>query len=143
MNLKITGVYKTLRQSGWKITPQRKLIIEALSLAPAPLTPLQLFKTAQTYNPGIGMVTVYRTLEILDSAGLICHLNLPGGHTGYLLKQCQAGHHHHLLCSSCGLVVDFDNCNLADMESDLATHTGFVIRSHMLELNGLCPACQR
>ena len=135
-------IYTILRQSNWKITPQRKVIIEALYMAQAPVAPLQLFSMSRKNNPRIGLVTVYRTLEILDSAGLICHLNLPDGQRGYMLKHCTAGHHHHLLCTICGLMVNFDNCNLADVENELATRTGFVIQSHLVELNGVCPACQ-
>jgi Fe2+ or Zn2+ uptake regulation protein len=51
------------------------------------------------------------------------------------------GHHDHLICSECGKVVDFRNCNVPELEKRLTTETGFVIKEHRLDLYGLCPQC--
>ncbi len=52
------------------------------------------------------------------------------------------GGHHHLVCSRCGVMVDFDHCAADEMVADLHDRYGFTITSHLLEFYGLCPTCQ-
>jgi Fe2+ or Zn2+ uptake regulation protein len=134
-------VLKSLRQQGYKITPQRRSVLDILQASKGHLTPADIYQQARIVNPEISLVTVYRTLEILYRTGHICQLNLPEGHTGYFLRRPRE-HHHHLVCSSCGLVVDFDKCNLGSFADNLAGETGFIIKSHGFDLHGVCPACQ-
>jgi Fur family ferric uptake transcriptional regulator len=81
-------------------------------------------------------------MEILADVGLICELHSGNSCRSYLLRR-PAEHHHHLICSECGQVVDFTDCDLSDIERRLSRDTGFEMESHLLEFLGRCPACQK
>ena len=134
-----------LRRHGHKLTPQRRVVIHALTSSPDHLTPTAIFEKVSQEHPGIGLVTVYRTLKLLAELGLICEL-----HTGDNCPSYTAGtqrHHHHLICSGCGTVVDFTGANiiepsLSTLEARLIRESGFRIDDHLLEFTGLCRVCQ-
>lgn len=141
--MKITEnkVTSLLRQYGYKLTPQRRQVINAIVLSHERLTPTALYKKVHHDHPDIGRVTIYRTLDILSKLGLICEVHTDGSCRSYLLRR-PSGHHHHLICSDCGAVVDFTDCNLSDLENRLSQKTGFDINGHLLEFSGRCPVCQ-
>jgi Fur family ferric uptake transcriptional regulator len=130
-----------LRQRGYKLTPQRRQIINSIALSHEHLTPSAIYQKVREQYPGIGQVTIYRTLDILAEMGLICEVHAEGGCRSYLLRSPTV-HHHHLICSDCGAVVDFTNCDLIELEHKLSQKTGFAINSHLLEFSGRCPNCQ-
>ena len=131
-----------LRERGHKITPQRSAVIKAIAATHEHLTPAELHRKVRLDNPRIGLVTVYRTLDILAAAGLICELHSGESCRSYLLRR-PPGHHHHLVCSDCGQVVDFASCDLSGLEQRLSEDTGFELESHLLEFLGRCPDCQK
>jgi Fur family ferric uptake transcriptional regulator len=135
---KILGV---LKQSGYKFTPQRRAVIEAAVSSHDHLTPAAIYEKVHQDHPNIGLVTVYRTLAVLDKLGLICEVHAGGSCRSYLLRRPDE-HHHHLLCSACGRVVDFADCDLGELEGRLSRQTGFRVEGHLLEFLGLCPSCQ-
>jgi Fur family ferric uptake transcriptional regulator len=137
-----TRVNNILREHGYKLTPQRRQVIKAISLNHEHRTPAAIYELVNHQYPGIGRVTIYRTLEILTRLGLICEVHTEGSCHSYLLKG-NSEHHHHLLCSECGTVVDFTDCELIGLEHRLSQRTGFTIDGHLLEFSGLCPECQR
>jgi Fur family ferric uptake transcriptional regulator len=131
-----------LRERGYKLTPQRRAVIRAIAGTHEHLTPAELYEKVRCDNPRIGLVTVYRTLDILAEVGLICELHSGGSCRSYLLRR-PPEHHHHLVCSDCGQVVDFTKCDLSDIEQRLSEDTGFEMESHLLEFLGRCPECQK
>ncbi len=131
-----------LREHGYKLTPQRRAVIKAIAGTREHMTPAELHEKVRRENPGIGLVTVYRTMELLADIGLICELHSGNNCRSYLLRR-PAEHHHHLICSGCGQVVDFTGCDLSDIERRLSRDTGFEMESHLLEFLGRCPACQK
>ena len=131
-----------LREHGYKLTPQRRAVIKAIAGTHEHMTPSELHERVRRDNPGIGLVTVYRTMDILAEIGLICELHSGNNCRSYLLRR-PAEHHHHLICSECGQVVDFTDCDLRDIERRLSRDTGFEMESHLLEFLGRCPACQQ
>lgn len=135
-------VVATLRQHGYKITPQRRTVIQAIASHESHLTPTAIYEKVRQEHPGIGFVTIYRTLEILDKLGLICEVHAGGSCRSYLVRR-PSEHHHHLLCSHCGVVVDFTGCNLGELQQKLSVETGFSIDGHLLEFIGVCKACQK
>jgi Fur family ferric uptake transcriptional regulator len=136
---KITSL---LRQYGYKLTPQRCQVINAIALSHKHLTPAALYEKVHKQHPNVGRVTIYRTLEILSELGLICEVHADGSCHSYLLRRPYE-HHHHLLCSDCGAVVDFTDCHLKKLEHSLSMKTGFDINNHLLEFSGICPNCQK
>ena len=134
-------IISLLRQRGYKLTEQRRQVITAITLSHEHLTPAAIYQKVHQQYPGIGRVTIYRTLDILAELGLICEVHAEGSCRSYLLRRPYE-HHHHLLCSDCGAVVDFTDCDLNELAHNLSRKTGFNIDGHLLEFSGHCPNCQ-
>jgi len=140
MRLTERKVVAALRQHGYKLTPQRREVIRTITSRPDHLTPAAIYQKVHRDHPNIGLVTIYRTLEILAELELICELHAGGTCHSYTISAPQ--HHHHLICSNCGKIVDFTDHNLGDLEQRLYKESGFRIDGHLLEFTGLCQTCQ-
>lgn len=132
----------TLRQQGYKLTPQRRALLKVIAISREHLTPAAIYERVRQEHPGIGLVTIYRTLEILTKLELICEVHIGGRCRSYLMRRPSA-HHHHLVCADCGAVVDVADCDLAELEQKLSQDTGFEIESHLLEFLGHCSDCKK
>lgn len=130
-----------LRQHGYKLTPQRRAIIQAIASGQDHLTPAAIYEKVHQGHPTIGLVTIYRTLDKLARLGLICELHAGGSCHSYTISAPER--HHHLICSNCGTVVDFAGYDFAELEQTLSLETGFHIEDRLLEFVGLCQACQK
>lgn len=135
---KIAGI---LRERGYKLTPQRHAVLRVIAASHDHLTPEAIYEKVHMTSPDIGLVTVYRTLGLLGELNLVCRVHASDGCRSYMMRR-PTEHHHHLVCSSCGKVVDFTACDLKDLERRLSGETGFDINGHLLELYGLCPDCR-
>ncbi len=140
MRLTERKIVATLRQHSYKLTPQRRVVIQAIASNQEHLTPTAIYEKVHQHHPNIGLVTIYRTLEILAKLKLICELHAGDSCRSYTISA--PGHHHHLICSNCGKVVDFPSCELEEAQQSLSKQTGFKIDDHLLEFVGLCQACQ-
>ena len=129
-----------LRQRGFKITSQRRVIFKAIAGVSEHMTPAEIYERVCQDEPGIGLVTVYRTLEILAELGLLCEMHVGGNCRSYLMRR-PVEHHHHLVCSECGTVIDFTDCDLSGLEDKLSKDTHFEIDGHILEFIGRCRGC--
>jgi Fur family ferric uptake transcriptional regulator len=136
-----TKVKSALRRRGYKLTRQRLSVIEAVISSKDSLTPAALYQKLHRDYPEIGLVTVYRTLGLLDELGLLCKIHTSGDcHT------CTIGapeRHHHLICSGCGKIANFSCRSMAELERKLAKETGFAIKDHLLEFTGYCQSCRK
>ena len=141
MRLTEKKLVATLRRHGYKLTPQRRVVIQAIASNQEHLTPAAIYEKVRQHQPNIGLVTIYRTLEILAKLKLICELHAGDSCRSYTISA--SGHHHHLICSNCGKVVDFPSCELEEAQQSLSKQTGFRIDGHLLEFIGLCQACQK
>jgi len=141
MRLTERKVAATLRQHGYKLTGQRWVVIQTIASSYDHLTPATIYEKVHQDHPSIGFVTIYRTLDLLAKLGLICELHAGGSCHSYTISA--PGHHHHLICSNCGRVVDFPGFELGEVQQSLAKETGFRIDGHLLEFTGLCQACQK
>lgn len=131
-----------LRHHGYKITQQRRAIIKNIIKSSEHLTPADMHARVCHEHPSIGLVTVYRTLEILSGLGLICEMHAGGNCRSYLVRR-PSEHHHHLICSDCGRVIDFTDCDLDELERRLSRETSFKINGHLLEFLGQCRSCRK
>lgn len=136
------GIAQALKQRGLRLTPQRRAVLHAIAQGHEHLTPAHIYHKAREESPGIGLVTVYRTLDMLAELGLLCEVPTTGDARSYILRRT-AAHHHHLICADCGAVADFSDCDLGELERALALETGFKIEGHILEFLGRCESCQR
>jgi Fur family transcriptional regulator, ferric uptake regulator len=123
---------------GQRQTRQRDRIFHVIRDAQGPLTVQEILERAQMDLPGLGIATVYRTVNLLQQSRLISTVILPTGETRFELSGL--GHHHHFQCRSCQEVFDLEHCPVTIPHQPLA-NDGFVVESHDLTLYGLCPAC--
>ena len=140
MRLTSRKIIAVLRQHGYKLTPQRRQVIEEIA-SQDHLTPAAIYEKVRQRDHNIGLVTIYRTLKILSELGLICELHAGGSCHSYTIGS--SGHHHHLVCSNCGTVVDFTGYDLGELERRLSKETGFEVEDHLLEFVGVCQDCQK
>jgi Fur family ferric uptake transcriptional regulator len=141
MRLTERRIIASLRQHSYKLTPQRRAVIQAIASTQDHLTPAAIYEKVHHDHPSIGLVTIYRTLDILAGLELICELHAGGSCHSYTISA--RGQHHHLICSSCGEVIDFASYDLTLLEQRLSRETGFEIEEHLLEFTGLCQNCQK
>jgi Fur family ferric uptake transcriptional regulator len=88
---------------------------------------------------GIGLTTVYRTLQAMASAGLLDTLRTDSGESVY--RRCSQHHHHHLVCRSCGSTVEVEGGAAEAWAAEIATQHGFSDVSHTIEIFGVCAEC--
>ena len=130
-----------LGHNGYKLTAQRRAVLNAIANSHEHLTPAEVHEKVNQENSKVGLVTVYRTLELLSELSLICRVHGEGKSQSYTLAP--SGHHHHMICTACGTVADFTDCDLGDLQQRLAHDTGFEIEGHLLEFYGRCRDCQQ
>jgi len=132
--------FDILQKSGCRLTAPRRAVVEALLGSARALTPVEVFDAARKYCPGLGLVSVYRTLEKLEELGLVQRV--------HQTKSCQAfisageGHQHVLVCTQCGKAVLFEGDQLDPLFNSVSKTTGFQIESHWLQVFGLCKTCR-
>jgi Fur family transcriptional regulator, ferric uptake regulator len=90
---------------------------------------------------GIGLTTVYRTLQTLAEAGEIDVLRTPSGEAVY--RRCSAHHHHHLVCRHCGRTVEVEGPAVELWAEKIAADHGFTDIDHTIEISGRCADCAR
>lgn len=128
-----------LREEGYRITQPRIAIVDAVLAQGGGFTADGLYDTLHD-QAGVGRATVFRTLDTLERFGYLRRLHGLDGCHQYV--RATPGHHHHLVCTRCGRVVEFDGCTVGTMVDGVAAHTHFRIENHNLELFGVCPECQ-
>jgi Fur family transcriptional regulator, ferric uptake regulator len=129
-----------LERHGVRVTRQRMAVLRALSAEPNDATAQEIYAWLARRGEGIGLATVYRTLAILSSNGVVDALAHRPGELCYRL--CSEGHHHHLVCDECHRVVELDDCDLDDWLERLAVEHKFAISAHTVEVTGICADCR-
>lgn len=128
-----------LRRLGIRVTPQRILVLEALSQG-GHQTAEQVQRWVAVRYPGMNLATVYRTLDMLTEAGLVAQTDLGGGAAAYELVG--ESPHHHLICARCGQMTEIDDEAVDELRARLLTTHGFQMRSRHLAIFGLCQSCR-
>jgi Fur family ferric uptake transcriptional regulator len=130
-----------LQQAGFRLTRPRRAILEVLARTSGALEPEEIQDRAASIYPGIGLVTVYRTLTLLADLGCIRRVHQDDHCHGY--ARANLVHGHHVICRSCRHVVEFPGSeDIGAIIGQVARQTGFRIDDHLLELMGICPDCQ-
>jgi Fur family ferric uptake transcriptional regulator len=129
----------TFKKRGLKLTPQRKLIINAIHEAKTHLTAEAIVAHVQAKMPEVHKSTIYRTLDLLEKNGCVFKSEL-GNHSIY--HHAEEGHHHHLVCSQCGKTIDCDEDLFAPVEQSLGGKYGFKVNFKHVVISGLCEECR-
>jgi Fur family ferric uptake transcriptional regulator len=130
-----------LRKNGLKTTQQREAIVDAFLRSSGHVALDDLLARARRTHPGVGLATVYRTVKLLEEAGLAASRQFESGHTLYEVAQGRA-HHDHLICRQCGYIVEFESDEIERLQIAAARKMGFNVLSHRHELFGLCEKSQ-
>jgi len=129
-----------LSRAGYRITRPRRAVIRALHEERGYASPAEVHLRARKHCPSLGLVTVYRTLDLLSEMGFVRRIHAQDGCHGYALAD--GGHRHHVVCRQCGAAMEFDGCDLSPFLARVGRQTGYAIEDHLLELVGLCSACR-
>ncbi|KMK90446.1 MULTISPECIES: peroxide-responsive transcriptional repressor PerR [Rossellomorea] len=130
----------TLKETGVRITPQRHAILEFLIESMAHPTADDIYKALEGKFPNMSVATVYNNLRVFREVGLVKELTYGDASSRFDFVTTE---HYHVICDSCGKIVDFHYPGLDEVEH-LASHvTGFKVNSHRMEIYGTCPECSK
>ena len=128
-----------LRQHGLKRSGQREVIVDTFLRSDRHLSVDDLLRLAQKRRADVGRTTVYRTLKLLQVAGLARELDLQG--ETRFEREYNRQHHDHFICSSCHAIFEFSSPDIERIQDEIAADIGFVIEGHRHHIFGLCRRC--
>jgi Fur family ferric uptake transcriptional regulator len=128
-----------LARNRLKRSEQREVILDAFLRSQRHLSVDDLLQLVHKRRPDIGRTTVYRTLKLLQAAGLAQELALLG-HTRFE-RDYKRKHHDHFICNACGEIFEFSNPEIERIQDETAASIGFVIQGHRHQIYGLCKGC--
>ena len=125
---------------GQRATRQRAAIADLLDELTDFRSAQEIHEELRRRGEGIGLTTVYRTLQALSDAGEIDVLRTGTGEASY--RRCSEHHHHHLVCRSCGKTVEVEGPAVEHWAERVALQHGFAEVSHTVEILGVCAVCR-
>lgn len=137
-------VEKRLSDSNVRYTSGRNAVVNALAAAEGPRSAAELH---DEIGPDVPLSSLYRSLTVLEAAGIVVPHFGTKGLTRYELAEWLTGHHHHLVCIQCGAVEDIDvppsqERRVRDLVAEVAGTVNFKPLDHTLEIEGRCSRCQ-
>ena len=133
--------HQTLNVPGLRITNQRALIMDIIRRGQGHLDADEVYRRAREKHPRLSLSTVYRNLQTLKRLGLVEELHFDEAHHHYELKP--PTEHHHLVCLSCGRVVEFEYPLAQLVKKNIAEAKDFQITDSEIRLTGYCPRCRQ
>jgi Fur family ferric uptake transcriptional regulator len=128
------------RRHGLKSTQQREVIVDLFLRSSGHISIEDLLAKVRKRSPKVGYATVYRTLKLLADCGIAAARQFGDGQTRYEVMGENHRHHDHLICTECGLILEFENDTIEQLQDEMANRLGgFKLTRHKLELYGLCP----
>ena len=135
------GLFKNLfRKRKLRLSHPRFLVYQELSKASAPLSPQELYQNLLKKKRRIGLTSTYRSLDLFESLGIVFRI-INGSSVKYKLCALE-NHHHHIVCKTCGDVVELDFCDISDWARKVVASTGYQVTDHQLNFYGFCKACK-
>jgi Fur family ferric uptake transcriptional regulator len=129
-----------LSRQGYRITPQRMMILESIDNSDTHITAEDIYAQVIKKYPRVNISTVYRTLDLLKQLGFIYEIDLGEGKVGYHPEN--KGHHHHLICRKCNSIIDINESALFSVKAVLLQAFNFDADLKHLALFGLCEKCR-
>lgn len=127
-----------LRQFGYRITPQRQMVLEAINKL-GHATPEELCAEVQRLASGVNLSTIYRTIEVLEEVGLVTHTHI--GHGAPTYHSVEEDSHIHLVCDTCGEVESIDSAEADVFTQRLLEKIGFETDISHFSVRGQCASC--
>lgn len=141
MALDTDQIARTLGLRGLRLTRQRRAVLEAVGQASHGVSAVQVFDVARVSCPELGLTTVYRMLDVLSEIGALRRVHGPDHCETFV--PTGAAHGHTVVCSGCGQVREFTDCDMHAVLEAAAQQTGYRITEHFLQLEGTCPSCSQ
>ncbi|MCK8826673.1 transcriptional repressor [Natroniella acetigena] len=142
MGNKTQELKNILDTNNYKLTSQRDLILQILADNEGEhLSAEEIYNIVKQRDSGIGLATVYRTLELFGELGIVQQLNFDDNCRRYELEENNNEHHHHLICIDCGAVIEFNDQILEEFETDLEKKYDFLVTEHSIKFYGYCENC--
>ena len=132
---------EALTKEGLKYTPQRTAVLEEIIKDKGHRESEEIYLALKKRGQHVSRATVYRTMDILVSNGFARKMNLGDGRARYESK-VNSPHHDHLVCMDCGLIVEFMDQQIEDLQDKIAIQYNFQLKRHIHQLFGLCKKCQ-
>ena len=132
--------FQTLKEKGYRLTPQRQVILEILHQTGGHITAEKIYYQVRARLPKANKSTVYRTLELLKKLNLVAETNLGGNSVCY--HHAEQAHHHHLVCQKCGRIIDLDESVLSPLKDVLSRDYSFDADLRHLAIFGCCSQCR-
>lgn len=132
--------FETLRQLGYRLTPQRQAILEAVHSHDDHFSTEQIYDDVRARYPRVNISTVYRTLELLKEQRLVTQTDLGEGILRY--HHINKGHHHHLVCEKCGAIIEVDESLFLPLKRTLFQEYQFKASISHFAIFGRCRNCQ-
>lgn len=128
-----------VRKHNLKSTQQRDAIVDQFLKSSGHISIDDLLARVKRKNPNVGYATVYRTMKLLTECGIAAARQFGDGQTRFEVM-LDEHHHDHLICLQCGLILEFENHTIEQLQDEMASQLGgFKLVRHKLELYGLCP----
>lgn len=134
-------IVKKLTDKGYRLTPQRLMIVSAIENSDGHISAEEIYAQVAAKYPQVNISTVYRTLELLKQLGLVIETDFGEGRVRY--HPADKGHHHHLVCTGCGAVIDLDESLLSSLQGMLLRKYKFSADLKHLAIFGRCNKCSR
>jgi Fur family ferric uptake transcriptional regulator len=133
-------IIRKLTEKEYRLTPQRMMIVSAIENSDGHISAEEIYAQVAAKYPQVNVSTVYRTLELLKKLGLVTETDFGEGRVRY--HPAGKGHHHHLVCTECGTVIDLDESQLSSLESMLLREYKFTADLRHLAIFGRCAKCR-
>ena len=132
---------EALKKEGLRYTPQRTAVLEEIIKDKGHRESEEIYLALKKRGQHVSRATVYRTMDILVNNGFARKMNLGDGRARYESK-VNSPHHDHLVCMDCGLIVEFMDQKIEDLQDEIAIQYEFQLKRHIHQLFGLCKKCQ-
>lgn len=133
-------IAETLRRAGFRLTPQRLVIVRALRHGGRHMSAAEIAEEVHREHPFVDLSTVYRTLDALKRMRLVTSTDMGSGDV--LFEWSPEAPHHHLICSACGRVDEIGPEYFRELEERLLAELGFAADMHHFAVFGLCRECR-
>ena len=136
-----SGIVGRLGEKGYRLTPQRLMILSAIEGSSEHISAEEIYAQVAARYPHVNISTVYRTLELLKKLGMVYEIDLGEGRIRYHAEG--RGHHHHLVCQNCGVVIDIDESTLSSLRDILLRDYNFQAELKHVGIFGFCKDCRK
>lgn len=133
-------VRQILRSEGKRVTPQRQLLLRIIQGSESHLDADEIYRQAKQHDPRISLSTVYRTLNLLKELDLVEEVHFDEDHHHYELAADTL--HHHLVCTECGRIMEFQSPLVDELRAELEQECGFTLDRLQIDALGQCQECQ-